>query len=150
GAVDVYTPRIVAAGLLGPSAAALGWFLVDRLRDLGRSWVRGLGPGLLAGMLASAPGAVTVSFPWTIVVGGLAGIVAGLVHATAGARQAGVATRWGMTLLAATAVGFLAPPIWGDTVGILFSAQVSALLIPAVAIVGVSLYSLLVSAPAWI
>lgn len=150
GAIDVYTPRILLAGVLGPASAALGWFIVDRLRNLQRSWVRSLAPGLLAGMLAATPGAVSVSFPWSLVVGGLAGIVAGLVHSASVSRQAGVATRWGITLLAATAVGFLAPPVSGDTVGILFSAQVSALVIPALAFVGVAVYSVVVSAPAWV
>ncbi len=150
GDFDVYTPRILVAAAVGPASAALGWLLVDRLRDTHSPPLLSVGCGLLAGMLATTPGAVTVSFPWSVVVGGLAGIVAGLVFSTRAFQSTSVAVRWGLALFSATAVGFLAPPISGDTVGILFSAQVSALAIPAIAFVGVALYSVLVSAPAWI
>ena len=69
-------------------------------------------------------------------------------HARAASCARSSAAR--LALAAATAVGFLAPPISGDAVGILFSAQVSALFVPAVTFTGVALFSLLVSAPAWI
>jgi Amt family ammonium transporter len=149
-AVDAYTPRILLAAFVAPIASAVGWFVVDRLRNIRRRTLRSLAPGLLAGMLAITPGAVSVSFPWSLVVGGLAGIIAGLVHSALDGQPAGMATRWGLVLVSATAVGFLAPPVAGDTVGILFSAQVSALVVPAIAFVGVCLYSVLISAPVWI
>jgi Amt family ammonium transporter len=53
-------------------------------------------------------------------------------------------------LLGATAVGFLAPPISGDTVGILFSAQVGVLATPLMAFFGVAIGAALVSAPVWV
>ena len=53
-------------------------------------------------------------------------------------------------LLVASAVGFLAPAISGDTVGILFSAHLDVLSVPVVSFLGVSLLSLVVSAPAWV
>jgi hypothetical protein len=53
-------------------------------------------------------------------------------------------------VLVASAVGFLAPAIAGDTVGILFSAHFDVLSVPVVSFVGVGLLSLLVSAPAWV
>jgi Amt family ammonium transporter len=150
GAIDSYTPRILLAGVVGPASAAIGWFIFDQLRDIRRHGFRSLGAGIFAGIAATAPGAVSVSFPWSVVVGGLAGVIAGLVYSAPVGQNAGVATRWGLALAAATAVGFLAPPISGDTVGILFSAQVSALFVPAVTFTGVALYALLVSTPAWI
>jgi hypothetical protein len=52
--------------------------------------------------------------------------------------------------LGATAVGFLAPPISGDTVGILFSAQVGALWTPIIAFFGVAVGAAAVSAPVWV
>lgn len=150
GDVDVYTPRILAAAVVGPVAGALGWLLVDALRATVRTPLRSLGFGLFAGIAATSSGAVSVSFPWNGVVAALAGIVAGTIYSARGLQAAGIATRWGITMLAATGVGFLAPPFWGDTVGVLFSAQVAVLSTPLLAFIGVGLASILVSAPAWI
>ena len=147
---DVYIPRILLAGVVGPAAGALGWLLVDRLKAVERLPVRSLGFGFLAGIAATASGAVTVSFPWTAVVAILAGMVAALIHASRPLARAGAATRWGLTLLGATGMGFLAPPVWGDAVGILFSAEVGVLATPLMAFFGVALGSLAVSAPIWL
>lgn len=149
-AFDAYIPRILLAAAVGPGAAALGWLLVDRLKAVDRPLSRSLGFGFLAGIAATTSGAVTVSFPWSAVVGALAGIVAALIHATRPMTGAGPAPRWGLTLLGATAVGFLAPSVWGDTIGILFSAQVGAIAAPLVAFLGVAVGSALVSAPVWV
>jgi Amt family ammonium transporter len=149
-AFDSYVPRILLAGAVGPVAGALGWLLVDTLKATGRPITRSLGFGFLAGIAATASGAVTVSFPWSAVVGALAGIVAGVIHSAKPLTAAGVAPRWGLSLLGATAVGFLAPPISGDTVGILFSAQVGVLWTPILAFFGVALGAAAVSAPVWV
>ncbi|MGB3910457.1 MAG: hypothetical protein WBL06_08290 [Pseudolysinimonas sp.] len=149
-ALDAYVPRILLAGVVGPASGALGWLLVDTLKATGRPVTRSLGFGFLAGIAATASGAVTVSFPWSAVVGVLAGIAAAIVHAARPLASAGVAPRWGLSLLAATAVGFLAPPISGDTVGILFSAQVGVLWTPIVAFFGVAVGAAVVSAPVWV
>ena len=148
--LDAYIPRILLAGVVGPVAGALGWLLVDRLKAVGRSPVRSLGFGFLAGIAATASGAVSVSFPWTAVVAVLAGMVAALIHSSLPLTRAGAATRWGFTLLGATAMGFLAPPVWGDAVGILFSAEVGVLATPLMAFFGVAVGSLAVSAPIWV
>ena len=149
-ALDAYLPRILLAGAVGPAAAALGWVLVDRLRAVDRPVTRSLGFGFLAGIAATTSGAVTVSFPWSAVVGVLAGMFAALIHSARLIVRAGAAPRWGLTLLGATAVGFLAPPVWGDTIGILFSAQVGILAAPLMAFLGVAVGSALVSAPVWL
>jgi Amt family ammonium transporter len=149
-APDAYIPRILLAGVVGPAAGALGWFLVDKAKAIGRPAIRSLGFGFFAGIAATASGAVIVSFPWSAVVGALAGIVAALIHASRPIAAGGTAPRWGLTLLGATAVGFLAPPISGDTVGILFSAQVGVLAPPLVAFFGVAVGAALVSAPVWV
>lgn len=149
-ALDAYVPRILLAAAVGPLAGALGWVLVDRLKAVPRPLPRSLGFGFLAGIAATASGAVTVSFPWSAVVGALAGITAALIHAARGLAKAGMAPRWGLTLLGATAVGFLAPSVWGDTVGILFSAQVGMLAPPLIAFLGVAVGAALVSAPVWV
>lgn len=149
-AFDEFVPRILLAGVVGPIAAALGWVLVDRLRAVGRTLPRSLGFGFLAGIAATTSGAVAVSFPWSAVVGALAGMVAALIHSLSPVARAGIATRWGLTLLGATAMGFLGPPVWGDTIGILFSAQVGALAVSLAAFVGVAVAATAVSAPAWI
>lgn len=149
-AFDAYLVRILLAGAVGPAAAALGWLVVDRLKAVDRPLTRSLGFGLLAGIAATTSGAVTVSFPWSAVVGALAGMSAALIHAARPLTRAAPAPRWGLTLLGATAVGFLAPPVWGDTIGVLFSAQVGILAAPLMAFVGVTVGSALVSAPVWV
>ncbi|MGV3712418.1 hypothetical protein [Pseudolysinimonas sp.] len=149
-AFDPYLPRILIAGAVGPAAGALGWLLVDRLKAVGRSVPRSLGFGFLAGIVATASGAVTVSFPWSAVVGALAGIVAALIHSSRAIARAGTAPRWGFTLLGATAMGFLAPPVWGDAIGILFSAQVGIIVAPLMAFIGVALGAALLSTPVWV
>ncbi|MEO5533709.1 MAG: hypothetical protein ABIR17_01090 [Pseudolysinimonas sp.] len=149
-AVDVYIPRILLAGAVGPLAGAVGWLLVDRLKAVGRAVPRSLGFGFFAGIAATISGAVTVSFPWSLLVGALAGVFGALIHSARVVSRAGVATRWGLTLLVAAAIGFLAPPIAGDTVGVLFSAQVGVLNTPLLAFLGVAVGSVIVSAPAWV
>lgn len=149
-AFDPYVPRILLAGVVGPAAAALGWLLVDTLKATGRAPTRSLGFGFLAGIAATASGAVTVSFPWSAAVGALAGIVGAVIHSAKPLSAAGIAPRWGLTLLGATAVGFLAPPVSGDTVGFLFSAQVGVLWTPLLAFLGVALGAAAISAPVWV
>lgn len=149
-ALDEFTLRILVAGVVGPVAGAAGWALVDALKATGRPLVRSLGFGFLAGIAATVSGAVAVSFPWSIIVGVVAGIVGALIHAATPLRRGGVAPRWGFTLLGATAIGFLAPSVWGDTVGLLFNAQVGAIATPLLAFLGVTIGALLVSAPAWL
>lgn len=149
-AFDAYILRILLAGVVGPAAGALGWLLVDKLKATGRLTTRSLGFGFLAGIAATTSGAVIVAFPWSAVVGALAGIVGALIHSSRPLAAGGTATRWGLTLLGATAVGFLAPPISGDTVGILFSAQVGVIVTPLMAFFGVALGAAIVSAPVWV
>jgi len=149
-ALDPYIPRILLAGAVGPVAGALGWLLVDKLKALERVPTRSLAFGFLAGIAATVPGAVTVSFPWTAVVGALAGIAGALIHAAKPLAGAGTTPRWGLTVLGASAVGFLAPPISGDTMGILFSAQVGVLWTPVVVFFAVAIGAALVSAPVWV
>lgn len=149
-ALDEFIPRILLAAVVGPAAGALGWVLVDTLKATGRAPTRSLGFGFLAGIAATASGAVEVRFPWSLVVGVLAGIVGALIHSSRPLAAGGIAPRWGLTLLGATAVGFLAPPISGDTIGIVFNAQVGVLATPLLAFVGVALGAALVSAPVWV
>ena len=150
GAIDEFTPRIVLAAIVGPAASSLVWLLVDVARNVRRPVARSLVLGLIAGMAAVVPGAVSVEFPWNLAVGALAGCLASLAYSGRASTTAGLATRWGFVLLVATAVGFLAPAISGDTVGILFSAQLDVLSVPVLSFLGVSLLSLLVSAPVWV
>jgi Amt family ammonium transporter len=150
GAIDQFTPRIVVAGVIGPASSALVWLLVDRARNVKRPIGRSLVLGLIAGIAASMPGAVAVEFPWNVAVGALAGCLASLAYSGRVSSTAGIATRWGLVLLVASAVGFLAPAISGDTVGILFSAHLDVLSVPVLSFLAVSLFSLVVSAPAWV
>ncbi|MDP9027758.1 MAG: hypothetical protein M3N46_09420 [Actinomycetota bacterium] len=150
GAIDAYTSRILIAAVVGPVAGGIGWLISDRARGVPRPLPRSLLLGVVAGLAAVFPGAVTVAFPWTLAVGVLAGALASILYSARASASAGIATRWGFVLLVATAVGFVAPAIAGDTVGILFSAHLDVLSVPIVSFAGVTLLSLVVSAPAWV
>ena len=150
GAIDSYAPRILIAAVVGPLAGSIGWLIADRARGIPRSVLHSLMLGVVAGLAAVFPGAVTVLFPWTLAVGVLAGALGSLAYSSRGSRAAGIATRWALVLLVATAVGFLAPAIAGDSIGILFSAHLDVLSVPVLAFAGVTLLSLVVSAPAWV
>ncbi len=150
GAIDSFTSRILIAAIVGPVAGGAGWLIADRARGIPRPVARSLAFGVVAGLAAVFPGAVTVAFPWTMGVGVLAGALGSVAYSSRGSASAGIATRWGIVLLVATAVGFLAPAIVGDTVGILFSAHLDVLSVPVVSFAAVTLFSLVVSAPAWV
>lgn len=150
GMLDAYTPRIVLAAVIAPIASALGWLTVDRLRNVGRPGARSVLLGLAVGMVVALPGAVSVGIPWSPIVGLLAGAVAALVFSVTERDIAGLAARWGMTVLAAVAVGFVAPAISGDVVGLIFSARAAVLTAPVLVLVAVSTFTVAVSAPVWV
>jgi ammonia channel protein AmtB len=150
GTIDAYTPRIALAAVVAPIASALGWLAVDRLRNVGRPAARSLVLGLAVGMVVALPGAVSVGVPWSAIVGLLAGAVAALVFSVSERDVAGLAARWGMTVLVAVAVGFVAPAISGDTVGLIFAARAAVLSVPLLALVAVSAFAVAVSAPVWV
>lgn len=150
GAIDEFTARIALAAVVGPAGGAIGWLVVDLLRDTRRTTGRSLMLGLVAGMVAVLPSAVSVGMPWAPVVGVLAGGLASLVYSLPGSRPAGLAARWGMTILVAAAIGFLAPAVSGDTVGIIFTARAAVLIVPLAAFFGVATFAILVSAPVWV
>jgi hypothetical protein len=106
--------------------------------------------GLVAGMVATLPGAVAVGLPWSPIVGLLAGGLASLVYSLGGVQDAGLASRFGLAVLVAAGIGFLAPPISGDTVGVIFSARGAVLSVPLIAFLGVAVFSLAVSVPVWV
>lgn len=149
GTVDEFTPRILISAVVVPVTGALGWLVVDVLRDTRVTTGRSLGLGLVAGMVAVLPGAVSVELPWSAVVGVLAGGLASLVYSLPGLRALGLAPRWALTILVAAAVGFLAPPVSGDTVGLIFAARAAVLVVPALMFLGVAALAALVSAPIW-
>ena len=150
GMIDAYSPRIALAALVVPVASALGWLAVDRVRNVPRSAGRSLALGLAAGMVVALPGAVSVGMPWAPIAGLLAGAAAALVFSVNERDVAGLAARWGMTVLTAIAVGFVAPAISGDTVGLIFAARAAVLTIPLLALLAVAAFSVAVSAPVWI
>lgn len=150
GAVDDYLPRILLAAAVVPVAGGVGWLVVDRLRAVPRPPIRSFGFGLIVGIVAAAPGAVSVGMPWAPLVGLLAGALAALVFSTRAAAASGLAARWALAVLVAALVGFLAPPISGDTVGIVFTARFAILVTPAIVFGVTALASILVSAPVWV
>jgi Amt family ammonium transporter len=150
GAIDSYTPLIVFAAVLGPIAGAVGWLISDRARGVSRPVLRSAVFGVIAGIAAMMPGAVIVTFPWSLAVGAMAGAFGSLAYSSRVSLSAGIATRWGLVVLVATAVGFFAPAISGNSIGILFSAHLDVLAVPVMSFAGVTLASVMVSAPAWV
>lgn len=150
GTIDEFTPRILLSAVVGPLAGAVGWLVVDLLRDTRVTTGRSLALGLVAGMVAALPGAVTVAVPWSIIVGLLAGALSSLVYSLPRMRASGLAARWAVTILVAAAVGFVAPPISGETIGVIFAAQAVVLVVPLLMFSGVALFSVAVSAPVWV
>ncbi|WP_294181249.1 hypothetical protein [uncultured Schumannella sp.] len=150
GALDAYVWRILAAGVLAPVASIAGWVIVDRLRGSRMTAVRILAGGVAAGMVAISPGAVSVHFPWTVIVGLLAGVTAAVIHSSKALAEAGEVARWALALLGAAAIGFLAPPISGDAVGIVFSARIAGLTMPVLSFLAVTVFAIVASTPAWL
>jgi len=149
GTVDEFTPRIFLSAIVVPLAGSVGWLIVDVLRDTRVTTARSLGLGVVAGMVAVLPGAVSVALPWSVVAGVLAGGLAALVYSLPRLRSLGFAPRWGATILVAAAAGFLAPPVSGDTIGLIFAARAAVLVVPALMFLGVGGFAALVSAPVW-
>jgi hypothetical protein len=106
--------------------------------------------GLAVGMVVALPGAVSVGMPWSAIAGALAGAVAAVVFSVSERTVPGLAARWGMTLLVAVAVGFVAPAVSGDTVGLIFAARAAVLTVPVLVLVAVSTFAVAVSAPVWV
>jgi hypothetical protein len=150
GTIDAYTPRIALAALVVPAASALGWLAVDRLRNVSRPVGRSLVLGLAVGLVVALPGAVSVGIPWSPIAGALAGAVGAVVYSVSDRDVAALAARWGATILAVIAVGFVAPAVSGDTVGLIFSARVAVLAVPVLVLLAVSAFSVAVSAPVWV
>jgi Amt family ammonium transporter len=150
GTIDDYTPRITLAAVVAPVASSLGWLAVDRLRNAGRPVGRSLLFGLAVGMVVALPGAVSVGIPWSPIAGLLAGAAAALVFSLSASDVAGPAARWGMTVLTAIAVGFVAPAVSGDTVGLIFAARAAVLTVPLLVLVSVAAFAIAVSAPVWV
>ncbi len=149
GVVDEYTPRILLAALVASLGGGAGWVLADLLRRTTTPPARSACYGLLAGLVAITPGAATISFPWSLVVGAMGGGLAALVFGWRRLASGGRAGHGALVVLASTAVGYLAPAVSGDTVGFLFTGRIGALLPPVAAFLAVAAFGALASAPAW-
>jgi len=149
GIVDDYTVRILVAAVVAPLGGAAGWLLVDVLRRAPRHPLRSLADGVLAGLVAIVPGAAGISFPWSAAVGVAAGAAAALVYGYRRLASGGRAGHWALAVLASTAIGYLAPAVSGDTIGLLFSGRIAALVPPAAGILAVAAFGIVVTAPVW-
>lgn len=149
GALDAYTGRIMLAAVLSPLAGGFAWLVVDLLRQSGRHPVRSFADGVVAGLVAIVPGAASVSFPWSLVVGALAGAAAALVFGASRIASAGRAGHWALVVLTATAIGYLAPAISGDTIGFMFSGRLAAFVPPVATFLAVAAFGVVMSTPAW-
>lgn len=149
GVVDAYTPRILFAGVVAPLGGALAWTLVDVLRRVPRHPARSAADGVLAGFAAILPGAAGISFPWTLAVGALAGAAGALVYGLRRLASAGRAAHWALVVLASAAIGYLAPAVSGDSLGLFFSGRIGALAPPVVAFLAVAVVGMLATAPLW-
>jgi len=149
GMIDSYTPRILLAAFVAPLGGAVAWMLVDVLRRAERHPLRSAADGVLAGLVAILPGAAGVSFPWSLAVGALAGAAAALVYNLRRLSSAGRAGHWALVVLASTAVGYLAPAVAGDSIGLLFSGRITALAPPTLAFLAVAAIGVLATVPIW-
>ncbi|MFT4028955.1 MAG: hypothetical protein QM675_03680 [Protaetiibacter sp.] len=149
GVIDGYTPRILLAAVVAPIGGAAAWTLADFLRGAPRHPLRSAADGVLAGFVAIVPGAAGISFPWPLAVGALAGAAAALVYGSRRASSGGRAGHWALVVLTSTTVGYLAPAVWGDTVGLLFSGRIGALLPPVAALLAVAAFGLVTSSASW-
>ena len=149
GAIDSYSARILLAAVLAPLAGGIAWLVVDVLRQSGRHPLRSYADGVVAGLVAIIPGAASVSFPWSLVVGALAGAAAALVFGAKRMRSAGRAGHWAIVALTATAIGYLAPAISGDTIGFMFSGRLAAFVPPLATFLAVAAFGVVMSTPAW-
>lgn len=150
GAIDAYSGRILLAALLSPLAGGFAWLVVDLLRQAGRHPLRSYADGVVAGLVAIVPGAASVSFPWSLVVGASAGAAAALVFGANRIASAGRAGHWALVTLTATAIGYLAPAISGDTIGFMFSGRIAAFVPPLATFLAVAALGVVTSAPAWV
>jgi hypothetical protein len=146
GLVDAYTPVLLLAGAVGPAVGAVVWLIVDRLRRNARPAVRSLAFGALAGVVATMAGAATVRIPWSVAVA----LLAGLVSAVIARGRARSAARAGWAVLAAALIGLLAPVISGESVGVLYTAQIEAVPVPLIAAGASIVFAVLVSLPVWV
>ena len=150
GVIDSYTPRILAAAFIAPAGGAAGWLLVDLLKGTPRHPARSAADGVLAGLVAIVPGAAGISFPWSLVVGVLAGSSAAVVYGSRRLSSGGRAGHWALVVLTSTAIGYLAPAIAGDTIGFVFTGRLGALLPPVAAFASAAALGLLASVPSWL
>ncbi|QEO10161.1 hypothetical protein [Protaetiibacter larvae] len=150
GAIDSYTGRILLAALLSPLAGGAAWLIVDLLRQASRHPLRSVADGVVAGLVAIVPGAATVSFPWSATVGAAAGAAAALVYGARRIASAGRGGHWALVVLASTAIGYLAPAVSGDTIGLLFSGRIAALLPPLAAFLAIAAFGVVTSVPSWL
>lgn len=149
GVIDAYTPRILSAAVLAPAGGAVAWTLVDLLRRADRHPAHSAAAGVLAGIVAIFPGAASISFPWTLAVGALAGAAAAVMYGWRRLARLGATTHWALVVLTATAIGYLAPAVSGDSIGFLFSGRITALVPPLVALVAVVALGVLATVPIW-
>ena len=150
GVIDAYTPRILLAAVVAPAGGAAGWLLVDVLKGTPRHPVRSAADGALAGLVAIVPGVAGISFPWSLVVGVLAGAAAAVVYGSRRLSSGGRAGHWALVVLASTAIGYLAPAITGDTIGFVFTGRIAALLPPVAAFASAAALGLVLSVPSWL
>jgi Amt family ammonium transporter len=74
---DVFAAQIWLNTLVAPSVAMLAWLLVERIRD-GKATTLGAASGVVAGLVAITPAALSVSPLGSIAIGALAGVASAL------------------------------------------------------------------------
>lgn len=129
--------------LVAPSAALLGWLVVERVRD-GHSTSLGAASGIVAGLVAITPACANVS--------PLAAIGLGLIAGASSALAVGLKYRWGYDdsldvvgvhlvsgLIGTMALGFIALPVDGVGGGLFYGGgfgQLWAQIIACVLVMG--------------
>ena len=149
GVVDAYTPRILLAAVVAPIGGAIAWVVVDVLHGAAQHPLRSAADGVLAGIIAIVPGAASVSFPWSLMVGALAGAAGAIVFRLQPLASTGRVVRWALVVLTTAAIGYLAPAVVGDSLGFMFSGRITAVVPPALAFLAVVAVGVLATGPIW-
>jgi Amt family ammonium transporter len=145
----VVTPRIVLSSLIAPVFGVLGWLLAERILTA-RTTPFGAVAGLLCGLVSVSAGSAYLTPLWAGVTGAIAGIACGVFVIRRVAKTGRHA--WfivGVHLVAAV-VGLLLVGLFGLGTGFIFDGQPALFELQFVSIVGVMVWSGVVSLLLWL
>ena len=145
----VVTPRIVLSSLIAPVFGVLGWLLVERILTA-RNTPFGAVAGLLCGLVSVSAGSAYLTPLWAGVTGAIAGIACGVFVIRRVANTGRHAWLIVGVHLVAAVVGLLLVGLFGLGTGFIFDGQPALFELQLVSILGVIVWSGLVSLLLWL